>query len=344
MGLEGTLPQSRSDNAVVSPTDLHTYPGAYRQFLGLMSNQNRNKKENLWSHNLILCIVYSNQKRKLTWCFIWPSVNESRRKGNCKLWRSRGKSASKYVFSSVMVGLARGKWGMFIFLINNQCFCHHSTVGSLQAPIASSKNPVVEHLVSIILEAVERAVLKHKKSPLPQFSGHLNQAKRPQTAFLQLYYGFFLVRYKPIFPWPHTQEPPTIWISQLQDYTLRRLEDLIPHPLFHFKGIRAFVSYWDVEEKDLSFLGYQDIVIIFCFSRGMGFSFGVQVLCKGSFHMEMHRFGRCKSESDQSCTESERAPGDPDPCTPTRKDTAAPAWASHEWKPQMGKSRASIEL
>lgn len=46
----------------------------------------------------------------------------------------------------------------------------------------------------------------------------------------------------------------------------------------------------------------------------------------------MHRFGRCKSEFEQTYAESERAPRDPAPCTATRKDTAAPARASHEWK------------
>lgn len=68
--------------------------------------------------------------------------------------------------------------------------------GSLQAPFASSKNPLAEHLVSIILETVESATVKPEKPRRPWFADWLNQAKRPRTTCLQ----FCFMRSNPIFP------------------------------------------------------------------------------------------------------------------------------------------------
>lgn len=107
--------------------------------------------------------------------------------------------------------------------------------GSLQAPIASSKNPLVEHLGSIILEAVDRAMVKLEKPCCPLFAGWLNQAKRPWTTLLQ----FYFMQKNPIFP----------------DPTPKTLQNVgFPHIGLYFKEAGGFHS-----SPTAPFHGYQHL-------------------------------------------------------------------------------------
>lgn len=136
---------------------------------------------------------------------------------------------------------------MFIFLINNPCFCRRSTAGSLQAPVASSKDPLVEHLVSIIWR-LWRELFWRWKTPLPPFAGYLNQAKRPRAIFLQCYDGIFFVQYKPILPWPQTQN---------------LLKFRLPTTELHFKEAAGFHSstIWRPSEHLPMRCGRQEFLI-----------------------------------------------------------------------------------